>query len=92
MHIVLSVVLLAELLSTIDSLRDKRQAQLDRVSQLERNLDDDLFEKLMKTAVVMRPAVERDGCGLTELEFAVTMLVQADAPPAPLTVSPPPPH
>ena len=77
-HIIFSVVLLAEMLNTVDSLRAERAAQLARVRQLERRLDAELYEQLIEHAKRLRPKVERDGLGLTELEFAITMLLQLE--------------
>ena len=77
-HIVLSVVLLAELLSTIDTLRAERAEQLDKVRQLERRLDAHLFTDLMERVQTLRPKVERDGLGATELEFAMSMLLELE--------------
>ena len=75
-HILLSVCMLGELISTFDDLKQRRQATLDRIANLERKLDVELFEQLMERAVQMRPLVVRDGKGLTELEFVLAMLVE----------------
>ena len=47
-HILLSVVLLAEMFNTVDTLRQQRKAQLARIKQLERKLDPDLMSDLLK--------------------------------------------
>ena len=75
-HIMLSVCLLGELISTFDDLATRRKATLDRVRCLERVLDDELLEQLMTRAKIMRPLVIRDGKGLTELEFVLAMIVE----------------
>jgi len=72
----IQVVLLAELLSTVDTLRAERAEQLERVRQLERRLDERLFASLMERVQTLRPKVERDGLGVTELEFAMSMLLE----------------
>lgn len=77
-HIILSVVLLAEMLNTIDTLRTERYANLQRVKQLERQLDAQLYEQLLECATKLRPKVERDGLGLSELEFAMSMLIELE--------------
>ena len=77
-HITLSVVLLAELLNTLDTLRSERRAELARIAQLERRLDEQLFSKLMERARELRPLIERDGRGLTELEFVLTMCLELE--------------
>jgi len=77
-HILLSVVLLAEMVNTIDTLRSDRAAQQARIKQLERRLDGNLIEQLMVQAKTLRPHVERDGLGLTELEYAMAMLLELE--------------
>ena len=44
--------------------------------QLERRLDERLFAGLMERVQTLRPKVERDGLGVTELEFAMSMLLE----------------
>ena len=78
-HMLVSVVLLAELLSSIDDARTRRKAQLARVWQLKRELDRPLVGRLMQRAVELRPKVHRDGKGVTELEFVIGMLVELEA-------------
>lgn len=78
-HIMLSVCLLGELISTFDELATRRKATLERVRCLERVLDDELLDQLMTRAKIMRPLVIRDGKGLTELEFVLAMIVEVQA-------------
>jgi hypothetical protein len=78
-HMLLAVVLLAELLSSIDLARTARREAIARVRQLSRELDRPLVRRLMKRAIHMRPQIARDGKGLTELEFAITMLIELGA-------------
>ena len=69
-HILLSVVLLTEAISTIGILAEERKAVLARLKQLQRKLDVSLLDNLMAHATAIRPKVVRDGKGLTELESA----------------------
>jgi len=75
-HILVSVCLLGEIISTFDALKKRRQATMAKIKQLSRELDLDLYNQLIKRAVEMRPLVVRDGAGLTELEFVLAMLVE----------------
>jgi len=75
-HIMLSVAMLGELISTFDELAKKRAATLARIQQLGRKLDKELLDQLLNRAKAMRPLVIRDGKGLTELEFVLAMLVE----------------
>jgi potassium channel subfamily K len=77
-HILASVVLLGELIATADELRMARADTLRRVSQLQRKLDENMLTSLLQRAMSLRPKVERDGKGLTELEFLITMLMELD--------------
>ena len=77
-HMLLSVCLLGELISTSDSLAVQRAATLKRIDQLTRPLDAPLLEKLLNHAKMMRPMVIRDGKGLTELEFVLAMCVELE--------------
>ena len=78
-HMLMSVVFLAELLSAIDNARIKRREQLARVKALTRELDRKFVGRLMQRAVNMRPSVMRDGKGVTELEFVLGMLMELEA-------------
>ena len=67
---------MGELVSTVDELRSQRAALLDRQAQLTKRLDMALLDKQIALAASMRPKVDRDGDGLTELEYVVTMAVE----------------
>ena len=77
-HMIFSVVLLAELLGTIGTVSSERAALLARVDQLQKRLDDALVTRMVATAKTLRPLVQRDGEGVTELEFALGMLVELE--------------
>jgi len=76
LHMVLSVCIVGELISTIGELRDQRVAQIEKIKQLNRRLDPGLLHQLLGCAKRLRPEVEQDGLGLTELEFALTMIIE----------------
>ena len=59
-HMLASVALLGELISTISNLRDERAVALARISQLQKRLEHGLYERLMARAREMRPAKVRD--------------------------------
>jgi hypothetical protein len=71
-----SILLLSELLTTVDELRVFRSATFSMIAELERELDKEMFLRLLAHAVELRPKVARDGLGLTELEFTLTMLLE----------------
>lgn len=77
-HIILSVCLLGELISTFDTLGMQRNETLARVAQLARKLDRQLLDQLLARAKAMRPLVIRDGKGLTELEFVLAMCIELE--------------
>jgi hypothetical protein len=77
-HMTISVVLLGELIGTLDELRVKRADTLKRIAQLQRPLDEAMLISLTARSIELRPMVERDGKGLTELEFAITMLMELE--------------
>ena len=77
-HIMLSVCLLGELISTFDTLGTQRKETLARVAQLSRKLDRQLLDQLLARAKAMRPLVIRDGKGLTELEFVLAMCIELE--------------
>ena len=76
LHIIISVSLLGDLISTVEELRGERKELLAKVGQLNRKLDKPLLDGLMKCAVDLRPELTRDGQGLTELEFVLAMLIE----------------
>lgn len=81
-HILISTTLLAEIVNTADELRDFRNKQMARIAQLERRLDANMMESLVKHAANLRSvggggeehSLEDDG--LTEHEFTLAMLVE----------------
>ena len=77
-HMLLAVVLLAELLGSIDKVRKARKDHLQHVHALTSECDRERLGRMMKAAVELRPLVERDGKGLTELEFVITMLMELE--------------
>jgi len=77
-HMLFAVVLWAELLGSINTLYMERQSKLLRATQLQKRLEPGLFGRLMGHAVRLRPNVQRDGLGLTELEYALAMLMELE--------------
>ena len=63
-------------MKTLADLRAQRLATMSRIAQLKRRLDNSLLKNLLRRAREIRPFVERDGEGLTELEFVLTMLLE----------------
>eukprot|EP00966_Prymnesium_polylepis_P277171 6404059-Prymnesium_polylepis.1 len=76
LHILLSVSLLGESISTFDVLRAERAKELMRLEALNRKLDHALLENLNMRAAALRPDVHRDAEGLTELEFVIGMCME----------------
>lgn len=75
-HILLSVAMIGETIESIDELRTERRAALARAAQLRRHLDKRMLKDLLEIAMRLRPDVERDGEGLTELEFVLAMVIE----------------
>ena len=75
-HMLAAVVLLGELFATAQELYAQRVETFKRIAQLQRTLDERLLLSLLNRALMLRPKVQRDGQGLTELEFVVTMLLE----------------
>lgn len=75
-HILLSVALLGELISTFDVLREERRVMQERIKMLTTRLTERMLDNLLDHAVTMRPLVARDGLGLTELEFVLVMMIE----------------
>ena len=75
-HILLSVALLGELISTFDDLRAKRAASMARIRMLTTRLNSLMLDNLLNHAKTMRPLVMRDGLGLAELEFVLAMMLE----------------
>lgn len=76
-HMAVSVCLLGEMISRIDDARNKRKAELARVEQLRRRLDEQLLERLQQRAAELRPQVDHSG-GLSELEFVLCMVLELE--------------
>jgi len=74
-HILISVILLGELISTFGTLSAERAAIVKRLQQLERKLDPDLLTGLLSHAADLRPRVAQTG-SLSELEFAIAMMLE----------------
>ena len=77
-HMLIAVALLGEIISTLSELSAKRASTLKRVKWLERQMDFQLLDNLIARATSMRPLVKRDGKGLTELEFVLTMCIELE--------------
>jgi len=75
-HIWISVGVLGDAISQFGDLQDSRNEQLLRIKQLTSQFDQELVGQLLELAVELRPNVQRDGRGLTELEFVVCMAIQ----------------
>ena len=80
-HMVVAVILVAELLSTIGELSSQRAETLKRIEQLQRRADTHLFDKLMKDVEKMRAEGGKDSPGITELEFTLSMLLELEMVP-----------
>mmetsp|Transcript_139916 Transcript_139916/g.390007 ORF Transcript_139916/g.390007 Transcript_139916/m.390007 type:complete len:366 (-) Transcript_139916:265-1362(-) len=78
LHMMLSVCLLGELISTIDELRAERADQLRRIRQLERQLDRNVLQQMVDQAKTMRPHNKDSAEGLSALEFALGMLIELE--------------
>ena len=70
-HILLSVSLLGEAIHTFDVLRKERERELMRFEALNHKLDQTLLQNLNMRAAALRPDVQRDAEGLSELEFVI---------------------
>jgi len=77
-HILLSVAMLGELISTFDELRAERAKIFARIKMLTTRLNAEMLDGLLEHAVNLRPRIKRDGQGLTELEFVIAMLLELD--------------
>ena len=75
-HMLLSVALLGELITTFDELRAARAKMQERTRMLTTRLNGRMLDNLLTHAVRMRPLVVRDGLGLTELEFVLAMMLE----------------
>lgn len=89
-HMVVAVILVAELLSTVGELSSQRAETLKRIEQLQRRADKSLLDKLMKRVERIRhpgplsssprpgPEDSQDSKGITELEFTLSMLIELE--------------
>ena len=83
-HMVVAVILVAELLSTISELSSQRAETLKRIEQLQRRADANLLEKLqervkrIRAGAAVKPDGSQDSQGITELEFTVSMLIELE--------------
>ena len=79
-HILISVVLLAEGISTIGELQSTRKEELQRLEQLKRKLDANMLDGLLDCSALLRDGSQRAGTAdpmsMSELEFVVAMLLQ----------------
>eukprot|EP00961_Rhodomonas_salina_P190455 2569607-Rhodomonas_salina.1 len=70
----ISVILLGEMIGRIDDARSNRKAQLSKIEQLKKRLDDDLLLNMLQRMKELRPGL--DHAGVTELEFAICMMLE----------------
>lgn len=75
MHMVLGVVLFAELISTIGTVRSERALALQRLAAVRMELTPALMDQLNAVAQQLRPLDEDPG-ELSELEFVIAMLMK----------------
>lgn len=75
-HILVSVGLIGELISSVGILAAEREETLKELHQLQRPLDGEFLSEILSLANALRPRVERDGEGLMEMEFVVCMLLK----------------
>lgn len=74
-HMLLAVSLLAELLTTVGTVREERAMAQQRVKVVEQELDEDLMERLNCEMLKLRPH-DDDPSGLNDCEFVLTMLLE----------------
>merc|ERR1712100_695814 len=75
----MSVAMLGEFFSTIDSLREERAAEVRTAHQLTRRLSSCLFAKVVEHTKKLRPSVHRDtSTGVAELEFVMAMILELE--------------
>lgn len=75
-HILISVAMLGEIITTLDHLRDARRTTFERIRMLTTRLNGQMLDNMLQHAKTLRPLVERDGLGLTELEFVLAMMLE----------------
>jgi hypothetical protein len=74
-HILISVAMLGEVITSIGELRAQRHDMLQRVRAFMTQVDGPMLDRLIEYAKKLRPLVTRDDLGLTELEFILTMMI-----------------
>lgn len=75
-HILLSVSMLGYSFSAFDELRLSRAKELKRVTAVNQRLTRSLLERVERHSAALRPEVQRDAAGVTELEFVVCMAIE----------------
>ena len=75
-HILLSTALLGNTISSADRLRVSRTKEQLRVIALNQKLTQPLLQRVELHAASLRPEVQRDASGVTELEFVICMAVE----------------
>ena len=75
-HILISVALLGEFISTFDDLRAERAKTEARIRVLTTRVNSQMLDNLLEHAKALRPAIERDGKGLTEMEYILAMMLE----------------
>ena len=80
-HILISVVMVGEGISTIGVLQTERSEEMDRLEQLNRKLDANMLDSLLECAAELRATNEDTGADadasqVSELEFVLAMLLQ----------------
>ena len=74
-HMLLAVSLLAELLTTVGTVREERATAQQRVKVVKQELDEVLMERLNCEMLKLRPH-DDDPSGLNDCEFVLTMLLE----------------
>lgn len=74
-HMLIGVVLFAELVSTIDAVRSERALAKQRLAAVKMELTPGLMRQLTDVAQRLRP-LDDDPSGLNELEFVIAMLLK----------------
>ena len=75
-HILISCALLGDSISVFDRLRHERRSEVKRLASLNHELTLDLLEALNMRAAALRPDVQRDAEGLSELEFVLVSCLE----------------
>ena len=77
-HILISVAMIGEVISSIGELRTQRHDMLQQVRAFMTQVDGPMLDRLLGHAKKLRPLVKRDDLGLTELEFILTMMIDLE--------------